>query len=84
VSHDLQLERTYDAAPEVVFDAFIDPDAQRELYADAPDWMWKPSATFGSGAAGASRSGLREARRRMRPTCSRWWTVRGDWSTPRR
>jgi uncharacterized protein YndB with AHSA1/START domain len=39
VSHDLRLERLYDAAPEVVFDAFIDPDAQKELYADAPDWI---------------------------------------------
>jgi uncharacterized protein YndB with AHSA1/START domain len=39
VSHDLRLERLYDAAPEVVFDAFTDPDAQKELYADAPDWI---------------------------------------------
>jgi uncharacterized protein YndB with AHSA1/START domain len=39
VSHDLRLERVYDAAPEVVFDAFTDPDAQKELYADAPDWI---------------------------------------------
>jgi uncharacterized protein YndB with AHSA1/START domain len=39
VSHDLRLERWYDAAPEVVFDAFTDPDAQKELYADAPDWI---------------------------------------------
>jgi uncharacterized protein YndB with AHSA1/START domain len=39
VSHDLRLERLYDAAPEVVFDAFTDPDAQQELYADAPDWI---------------------------------------------
>ena len=39
MSHDLQLERLYDAAPEVVFDAFTDPDAQKELYADAPDWI---------------------------------------------
>jgi uncharacterized protein YndB with AHSA1/START domain len=38
LSHDLRLERVYDAAPEVVFDAFTDPDAQKELYADAPDW----------------------------------------------
>jgi uncharacterized protein YndB with AHSA1/START domain len=36
MSHDL---RVYDAAPEVVFDAFTDPDAQKELYADAPDWI---------------------------------------------
>lgn len=39
MSHDLRLERVYDAPPEVVFDAFTDPDAQRELYADAPDWI---------------------------------------------
>jgi uncharacterized protein YndB with AHSA1/START domain len=39
LSHDLRLERTYDAAPEVVFDAFTDPEAQQELYADAPDWI---------------------------------------------
>jgi uncharacterized protein YndB with AHSA1/START domain len=39
LSHDLRLERIYDAAPEVVFDAFTDPDAQKELYADAPDWI---------------------------------------------
>jgi uncharacterized protein YndB with AHSA1/START domain len=39
VTRDLRLERVYDAAPEVVFDAFTDPDAQRELYADAPDWV---------------------------------------------
>ena len=39
MSHDLRLERLYDAAPEVVFDAFTDPNAQKELYADAPDWI---------------------------------------------
>jgi uncharacterized protein YndB with AHSA1/START domain len=39
LSHDVRLERVYDAAPEVVFDAFTDPDAQKELYADAPDWV---------------------------------------------
>jgi uncharacterized protein YndB with AHSA1/START domain len=39
VSHDLRLERLFDAAPEVVFDAFTDPRAQRQLYADAPDWI---------------------------------------------
>ena len=39
MSHDLRLERTYDAAPEVVFDAFTDPEAQQELYADSPDWI---------------------------------------------
>jgi uncharacterized protein YndB with AHSA1/START domain len=39
MSHDLRLERVYGAAPEVVFDAFTDPEAQKELYADAPDWI---------------------------------------------
>jgi uncharacterized protein YndB with AHSA1/START domain len=39
VSYDLKLERLFDAAPEVVFDAFTDPQAQKELYADAPDWI---------------------------------------------
>ena len=37
--HDLKLERLFDAAPEVVFDAFTDPQAQKQLYADAPDWI---------------------------------------------
>jgi uncharacterized protein YndB with AHSA1/START domain len=39
VSSELRLERVYDAAAEVVFDAFTDPEAQQELYADAPDWI---------------------------------------------
>jgi uncharacterized protein YndB with AHSA1/START domain len=39
VSEELRLERVFDAAPEAVFDAFTDPDAQKELYADGPDWV---------------------------------------------
>jgi uncharacterized protein YndB with AHSA1/START domain len=39
VSQDVRLERVYDASPEAVFDAFTDPEAQKELYADAPDWV---------------------------------------------
>jgi uncharacterized protein YndB with AHSA1/START domain len=39
LSFDLRLDRVYDAPPEVVFDAFTDPSAQQELYADAPDWI---------------------------------------------
>jgi uncharacterized protein YndB with AHSA1/START domain len=39
VSEDLTLERLLDAAPEVVFDAFTDPDAQKVLYAGGPDWV---------------------------------------------
>jgi uncharacterized protein YndB with AHSA1/START domain len=39
VTHDLRVERVYDAAPELVFGAFTDPEAQQEMYADAPDWI---------------------------------------------
>jgi uncharacterized protein YndB with AHSA1/START domain len=39
VTHDLRVERVYAAAPEVVFDAFTDPAAQKEMYADEPDWV---------------------------------------------
>lgn len=39
MSHDLRLERIFDAAPEVVFDAFLDPGAQRALLAYGPDWI---------------------------------------------
>ena len=36
------MERLFDAPPEVVFDAFVDPDAQGQLYADDegdPSWV---------------------------------------------
>ena len=39
MTHDLRVERVYDAAPEVVFGAFTDPEAQQEMYADEPDWI---------------------------------------------
>ena len=39
MKHELRLERVFHAPPEVVFDAYTDPDAQKELYADAPDWI---------------------------------------------
>jgi uncharacterized protein YndB with AHSA1/START domain len=39
VTHDLRVERVYNAAPEAVFDAFTDPQAQQEMYADEPDWI---------------------------------------------
>ncbi|MDP9224430.1 MAG: SRPBCC domain-containing protein [Actinomycetota bacterium] len=39
MSHELRLERTFDAGPDVVFDVFLDPDAQRALFADGPDWI---------------------------------------------
>jgi uncharacterized protein YndB with AHSA1/START domain len=40
MSHELRLERLYDAPPEVVFDAFVDPDTQAELHGGGqPDWV---------------------------------------------
>jgi uncharacterized protein YndB with AHSA1/START domain len=39
MNQDLKLERTFDAEPDVVFDAFLDPDSQRALYADSPQWI---------------------------------------------
>lgn len=40
MSHELRLERSFDASPEAVFDAFVDPATQRELHGgDRPDWV---------------------------------------------
>lgn len=39
MTHDLRVERVYAAAPAVVFDAFTDPEAQKEMYADEPGWI---------------------------------------------
>ena len=39
MTHGLRVERVYDAAPELVFGAFTDPEAQQEMYADEPDWI---------------------------------------------
>jgi uncharacterized protein YndB with AHSA1/START domain len=40
MTYELRLERLYDASPEVVFDAFVDPDSQRTLHgSEQPDWV---------------------------------------------
>lgn len=42
MSHELRVERVIDAAPEEVFDAFVDADAQKEWYRhpdDPPGWI---------------------------------------------
>src|SRR6266508_4181320 len=39
VSHDLRVEHWFNAPPEEVFDAYTDPDAQREWYEDQPGWI---------------------------------------------
>ena len=39
MTHELRLERRYEAAPEVVFDAFVDPATQAELHGEGnADW----------------------------------------------
>lgn len=39
VSPDIRLQRWFEAAPDVVFDAYTDPDAQRDLRAGGGDWV---------------------------------------------
>lgn len=34
MTYELRIERVFDAPPELVFDTFVDPDAQEELFAD--------------------------------------------------
>jgi uncharacterized protein YndB with AHSA1/START domain len=38
MSYDLRLERLIDAAPEEVFDAFVDRDAMKDWYRLEPSW----------------------------------------------
>jgi uncharacterized protein YndB with AHSA1/START domain len=39
MTFELRLERVFDASPEVVFDAFVDPDAQEQLHGSGqPGW----------------------------------------------
>jgi uncharacterized protein YndB with AHSA1/START domain len=38
MSYELRLERLIDATPEEVFDAFTDPNAQKEWYQDQDGW----------------------------------------------
>jgi uncharacterized protein YndB with AHSA1/START domain len=40
VTYDLRIERLIDAAPETVFDAFVDPDAQALLYDNEEETDW--------------------------------------------
>ena len=38
MSYDLRIERLIDATPEEVYDALLDPDAQRKWYKLSDDW----------------------------------------------
>jgi uncharacterized protein YndB with AHSA1/START domain len=37
MTYELRIDRLYDASPEEVFDAFVDPDAAEEIFAGPPD-----------------------------------------------
>jgi uncharacterized protein YndB with AHSA1/START domain len=39
MSHELRLERLFDASPEEVFDAFTDPAAHEEWFVDQPSFV---------------------------------------------
>ena len=66
-----------DATPETVFDAFTDPEAQRERYADAPDWVVESACDLRVGGRWTIQFGLPEAGRPWRPASSRWSTGPG-------
>jgi hypothetical protein len=84
VSHDLKVERLFDAPLGVVFDAFTDPQAQKELYADAPDWIVQAECDLWVGPVDDRVRACGKHPRLGRPTCSRWSTGRRGWSTARR
>jgi uncharacterized protein YndB with AHSA1/START domain len=52
VSHELRFERGFDASPEEVFDAFVDPEGLEEMYgADEPGWIVESQGEVGVGGA---------------------------------
>jgi uncharacterized protein YndB with AHSA1/START domain len=57
VTHDLRVEQVYAAAPEVVFDAFTDPEAQQEMYADEPGWIVRSECDLRAGGRWAIEFG---------------------------
>ena len=49
MSYELRLERLFDATPEEVFDAFTDPEAQRQWYQDREGWKVEPRGELRAG-----------------------------------
>lgn len=46
MTHELRIERIYDAKPEAVFDAFVDPNLQADLHgAPTPGWVVERAET---------------------------------------
>ena len=84
MTRDLRVERVLDAAPEAVFDAFTDPDAQWEMYADAPDWVVRSECDLRVGGRWTIEFGPPGGGRRGKRACSKRSSVRGAWCTGRR
>ena len=68
MTHDLRVESVYAAAPETVFDAFTDPQAQREMYADEPGWIVRSECDVREGGRWTIEFGPPDARP-SRETC---------------
>lgn len=64
MSHELRFERVFDATPEEVFDAFVEPEGLEEMYgADEPGWIVESGGSISVGgewsvAFGPSRGEL--------------------------
>ena len=61
MSHDVKLERLFDALPEVVLGGFTALQAQKELYADAPGWIVESECDLRAGGRRAIGFGLGHA-----------------------
>jgi len=57
VSPDIRLQRWFDAPPDVVFDAYRDPDAQRALRTGGPDWLVESECDLRVGGEWITRFG---------------------------
>jgi uncharacterized protein YndB with AHSA1/START domain len=61
MSYELRIERLIDAPPEVVFDAFVDPDAQKQLYEDKTEPSWTVESDLDLRVGGTWTIGFRKA-----------------------
>jgi uncharacterized protein YndB with AHSA1/START domain len=62
VSPDIRLQRWFEAPPDVVFDAYTDPDAQRAIRAGAADWVVESECDLHVGGEWIIRFGPSSAR----------------------
>ena len=62
MSYEVRVARVLEATPEAAFDAFTDPGAQQEMYADAPDWIVRSECDLRVGGRWTIEFGPPEAR----------------------